>query len=115
MRVDLSPLLLTLLYRGDLFMVTVEIAFKIWCVRKIAQGRAQERARAVPLVHIRSWNLPARTKALAMHDGSCFGVQDTEIHDHTSCRHEQLVRAQETGKSAQGRAQGVLNGHPSEQ
>ncbi|CAE7934871.1 Herc4 [Symbiodinium sp. KB8] len=25
----------------DLFMVTVEIAFKIWCVRKIAQGRAQ--------------------------------------------------------------------------
>ena len=99
MRVDLSPLLLTVLYRGDLFMVTVEIAFK----------------KAVPLVHIRSWNLPARTKALAMHDGSCFGVQDTEIHDHTSCRHEQLVRAQETGKSAQGRAQGVLNGHPSEQ
>ena len=45
----------------------------------------------------------------------CLGIQDPEVHEHTSCRYEKLVRAQETCKSALGRAQGVLNGHSSEQ
>ena len=51
-RVDLNPLFLTLLYRGDLFIVTIEIAFKTWCAGKSAQVRAQERARAAKWLYI---------------------------------------------------------------
>ena len=50
------------------------------------------------MVQFNSLNLPflslqPETKALAMPDGSCFGTQDTDAHDHTSCVFEKLVRA----------------------
>ena len=33
-----------------------------------------------------------------MPDRSCFGTQHTVVHDHTRCRYEKLVCAQETRK-----------------
>ena len=90
----------------------METAFKTWFRARTPEGSSIECNRAFPRVHFRSWNLPLKslqheTKAFAMPDGSCFGTPDAEVHVHTRCRYEELVRVQETRKRAQGRLQGV--------